>query len=322
MPARTVTPSSHLALASPSGGIAEKYPGDEGIEKDPDVLVAEDFESYESASDLRGSRWTGATTASGNLRIANEPGNFYAGKKALEMRLPISATETLNTLGKHFDAANEQAVLYIRTYTKFDAGFDVRTSSHNGIKISAHHPGGSGTNPPPDGSGWFTFSCQNNMARGVPHYPNEQQPGYGQIYAYWPKQKSRYGDHWYPDGWVKPGGNSLWLRHQDQYPDFKVMPNWQAPRGEWFCYELMVKANTIGKNDGEVAFWVDGKLTGRFPNLFLRSLDSIKIDHVRLVLHAVNNRYRVQYKWYDNVVIAKSYIGPMKPKPNPTHSVR
>jgi len=320
-PTPTVTPTrSNFRVAAQSGGIADKYPGDEGIEKDLDVLMADDFESYESASELPGPKWSGATTRQGNLRIATEPINVYAGKKALEMKLPISTSETLNTLAKRFDTADEQPVLYIRTYTKFDPGFDVKTSSHNGIRISAHYPGGSGIQSPADGSGWFAFSCQNNQARVVPHYPNEQQPGYGEIYAYWPKQKSAYGDHWYPDGWVKPGGNSLWLRYPSQYPDFKVMPNWQAPRGEWFCYELMVKANTIGKNDGEVAFWVNGKLTGRFPNLFLRSLDSIKIDYARLTLHAANNRDRVQYKWYDNVVIAKKYIGPMKPKPSPMPS--
>jgi len=32
------------------------------------------------------------------------------------------------------------------------------------------------------------------------------------------------------------------------------MPNWEPKLGVWYCYELMLKANTIGKNDGEVAW--------------------------------------------------------------------
>src|SRR6266536_3334421 len=106
-----------------------------------------------------------------------------------------------------------------------------------------------------------------------------------------------------------------------QYPDFKPLPNVQPKLGEWFCYEIMVKANTIGRNDGEVAWWYNGQLIGRIPDLFLRSIDSLKVDFAALRFHATSNTIRVNKKWYDNVVIAKSYIGPMAtatPSPTPT----
>ena len=60
------------------------------------------------------------------------------------------------------------------------------------------------------------------------------------------------------------------------------MPNWEPKLGVWYCYELMLKANTIGKNDGEVAWWIDGQLKGRISDLFLRSIDSLKIDFAAL----------------------------------------
>ena len=76
------------------------------------------------------------------MRIATEPSNYYAGAKALEMQLPISTTEVLDNVAKQL--ATEQDVLFFRAYTKFDSGFSVTTSSHNGLRIDAHYPGGSG----------------------------------------------------------------------------------------------------------------------------------------------------------------------------------
>jgi hypothetical protein len=73
----------------------------------------------------------------------------------------------------------------------------------------------------------------------------------------------------------------------------------------------MVHANTPGRNDGEVKFWIDGKVTGDFPDLNIRSIPSIKIDRAIVLLGANKNPDRVNKKWHDNVVIATKYIGPM-----------
>jgi hypothetical protein len=81
--------------------------------------------------------------------------------------------------------------------------------------------------------------------------------------------------------------------------------------GQWYCYELMVLANTPGKRDGRIACWLDGKLIADFPNLRLRDVASLKINHAALDLHIGSNRVRENRKWYDDVVIATSYIGPV-----------
>jgi hypothetical protein len=297
-------------------GIASRYPNDVGIENDPDVILFDGFESYTSPSELF-TKWDEAGRQA-NLRIATESGNYVGGHKSLEMTLPISQTETGNSVNKRLSP--EETVLYIRAYEKFDPGFSVTTSSHNGLRIGGHNPGQPGVPPPPDGTGWFVFVLQNNKAgtgRG-----GEVQPGYAQVYSYWPFQRSNYGDHWYSDGWVIPGGWGLWVLYPNQYPDFHAIPNWQPIRGVWYCYEFMVKTNTIGRNDGVVAYWIDGNLAGYFPNLFLRSIDSLKINNTGLLLHALWSS-RVNKKWYDNVVIARSYIGPIStatptPTPRPT----
>jgi hypothetical protein len=82
----------------------------------------------------------------------------------------------------------------------------------------------------------------------------------------------------------------------------------------------MVRANTPGQNNGEVKYWIDGTVISDFPNLNIRSIDTLKIDEAHIGLHAQHSE-RVNKKWYDNVVIATQYIGPMasaSPVPSPT----
>src|SRR6185295_319073 len=83
-------------------------------------------------------------------------------------------------------------------------------------------------------------------------------------------------------------------------------------RDKWICYELMVKANTPGKRDGRIAFWVDGKLAADFLNLRLRDVDALKSNRVSLGLYTQNDLIRGPIvMWYDDVVVATSYIGPV-----------
>ena len=299
-----------IASASAQVGIASHYAGDRGINYDPDVLFADDFESYTSPTQLR-SNWNGVYQLA-DLRIATEAGHHYAGAKAVEMTLPISGKEISKSLNKNLIPA--QDVVFLRAYTKFDAGYEVHGGNHDGLRLSAHYPG-PGIKPPANGTGFFLFTLQNNI--GATALPGETTPGYSHIYAYWPKQRSAYGDHWYPDGRVKPyspeiGNQGEWLAFPNQYPHFTPMPNFLPQRNRWYCYELMVKANTPGQHNGEVKYWIDGKVVGDFPDLNLRSIDSLKIDVAKIGLQAQHSE-RINKKWYDDVVVAKKYIGPMTP---------
>ena len=299
-------------------GIAARYPGDKDIATDPAVIFADDFDSYTSPSQLT-TKWDGAYQLQ-NIRIATEPGNFFAGSKSLEFSLPISTAEVSNSLKKRLSP--EQDTVFLRAYTKFDAGYSVNTSNHNGLRLSAKYPG-PGIIPPADGTGFFLFLLQNNILGTT--LAGETPPGYSHLYVYWPNQRSAFGDHWYPDGMVKPvasdiGNQGEWLAFPNQYPDFTSMPNFLPQRNRWYCYELMVRANTPGQRDGEVKYWIDGKLVSDFPNLNIRSVSTLKMDEAHIGLQAMHSE-RVNKKWYDNVVIATKYIGPMasaSPAPSPT----
>jgi hypothetical protein len=99
-------------------------------------------------------------------------------------------------------------------------------------------------------------------------------------------------------------------------PHFVPRPDFIPELGRWYCFEYMLQANTPGRRDGRVACWVDGKVIADFPNLRLRDLESLKIDRFSIGLYIGENRLRENRKWYDDVVVATSYIGPrLAPEP-------
>ncbi len=121
-----------------------------------------------------------------------------------------------------------------------------------------------------------------------------------------------FGDHLYPDGSLD-GGQALWLTNPSSYPGFTPMPMHTPNLNQWYCYEFMVRLNDVGQSNGEVKWWVDGVLTGDFTNLFIRGTNTLDIEQMYFNLHTTSQTGQALTKYYDNVVVAKSYIGPMAP---------
>ncbi len=69
--------------------------------------------------------------------------------------------------------------------------------------------------------------------------------------------------------------------------------------------------STRRERDGRIAIWLHGKLVADFTNLRLRDVDTLKVDRAAVWLHIKDNSIHENTKWYDDVVIARSYIGPM-----------
>lgn len=281
-------------------GIASKYPGDKGIESEPDVIFADDFESHTQPSDLE-KKWD-AVYQMQEIRIATEPENIYAGQQALEFRVPQQNNELSNAVDKVL--SQELDVLYLRYYSKFQPPYDVVGSSHNGSMISAHYFINGQATPgiPADGTNKFLVNLEN--WRGEVATPS---PGHLNLYVYHPEQRSQWGDHFFPTGVVLPNSSMP----GDFGTDFESRPDILTELDRWYCYEYMVRANTVGQRDGRVTVWVDGKLVADFGNLRFRDIESLKIDRFGLQFHIGSNPNGETKKWYDNVVAAKSYIGPM-----------
>ncbi len=285
----------------PSGdGIASEYPGDVGIENDPNVLFADDFESYTQATDLE-QRYD-AVYQIPQIRFATESENVFAGSQALEFTVPQQDAELSNAVDKILSEPRD--VLYLRYYSKFQPPYDVVGSSHNGSMISAQYfiDGQATPGIPADGTNKFLVNLENWRGEAA-----EPSPGLLNVYVYHPEQRSQWGDHFFPSGLVLPNTSipgdfgANFLAREEILPELD----------RWYCYEYMVQANTPGERDGRITIWFDGALAADFENLRFRDIESLKIDRFGLSFHIGSNPAGETKKWFDNVVAATSYIGPM-----------
>jgi hypothetical protein len=284
------------ALPEGDRGIAAKHPGDQGIESDPAVLFHDDFES----GDLRG-KWDNSFQEA-DIRITDESTNVHGGRRALEFTVPRQQAELSNGVVKELKGG--QDVVFLRYYSKFEKGFDQTGSSHNGGMLSAQAPGVPYSTPGvrADGRNKFIASLENWRGDAA-----TASPGWLNVYCYHPEQRSEYVDHFFPSGKVLPYSS----RPGDFGTRFVVRPDVIPEPGRWYCFELMVRANEAGLRDGRIACWLDGKLVADFPNLRLRDVDTLKINSASLCLHIRSNTGRENKKWYDDVVVATAYIGPV-----------
>jgi len=290
-------------LPEGDNGIAAMYPGDAGIGDDPDVIMADDFESYNAVSELY-NKWDNFHH---EQYISFDIVDAFAGAQSLEFTIPQTSTEIANALIK--DLNPTQDIVFIRAYTKFSPGFSVIGSGHNGLGLQSSYWDGPGSGPgiPADGYNKFYVNVENSREDS-----SEASPGLTHIYIYHPEQRDIWGDHFYPEGRVVPYD----VTPGDFGDCFVPRPNFTPQMDRWYSYELMVKANTPGERDGRIAFWIDGNLVADFTGMRLRDTAELKIDKADISLHANTVTDRENKKWYDNVVVARSYIGPMYAEPH------
>jgi hypothetical protein len=120
-----------------------------------------------------------------------------------------------------------------------------------------------------------------------------------------------WGNSFFPPGPGRGGAAS----------ESRVVPQ----RGEWQCWEFMLQANTPGKADGEQAMWINGKSVGRFTGIVWRNSADVKANCLWLQHFGYDSSdpTRGFWKrdksepfedtvWFDDLVVATEYIGPMK----------
>ncbi len=244
------------------------------------------------------SRWDNVYGTVGLTRAA---GNVHAGASAVEISLT-----TANAFGgwRDFGTAGFDT-LFVRYYLKYHPSYP--GVHHQGMTIFAGAPGvttGSSTGVRPNGTNHFTVGLDNLNPRFSWSPPGNATPGFLYLYTYHLDQGGGYGDTFLPSGDFFQGQPALFG------PTFVSRPRVIPPRGQWICFELMVKANTPGQRDGRLAFWIDGRLAADFPNLRFRTTSALKPNFVVLAPYS-SEVLPNQVLWYDDVVVATSYIGPM-----------
>ena len=301
-------------------GIAAGYPGDTGIERDPRVVFAEDFERR-TITDVK-QRWSEASDAGGAvLAIAPDSPDGSRGQHALQSTAALGKN-TGGHLYKRLDRAAE--TLHARFYVKFagDAGFIHHFVTLGGFNPATNWPqGGAGERPRGDDRVTIGIEPHGDSGGITP-------PGQWSFYNYWHEMKiSADGRYW--GAAIRPEKPLL------------------VPRGRWQCVEVMVKLNSKPeRSDGELALWLDGERVmhigpgtrhgpwsgmgfrlpknggDAFGGFRWRSSPELKLNFFWL-LHYVTEAAVARAGvadpplenrvWFDNIVVATEYVGPIAP---------
>lgn len=295
-------------------GLAAKYVRDAGIEKDPAVVFADGFE----ADDLQAvwSRWDEAQSKDIMSLSADVPAGS-AGRHSLLMT-HVGGENTGGHLYRRLLPGYDK--LYLRFYVKFDPDcYPIHHFVHLG-----------GYNPPtrwPQGKAGIRPEGDKHFGTGIEPYGREWR---WDFYSYWMGMRSS------PDG-------GSWGH------DFINDPGLAVERGRWICVELMMKMNQpVTASNGEQALWIDGRpwvkdgqvvshLGSGFPrgkwvwDSFLpdpkgepfegfrwRSAEELNLNYLWLLLYITDAPAgHVSKVWFDDVVVAREYIGPINPGKEP-----
>jgi len=266
-------------------GLAARYAGDHGIAADPAVIFADDFE--------KDRRWDSERNAKGEVLhyVSCSSEAPFLGRRTLR----VTATLGKNTGGGLTKWFPSSSTVFIRFYVKFDRQCDylhhfVTLRANKSLKGKGKWSGFGGAGIKPRGDERFSTALEpwGNWARWPP-------PGRWHFYSYWHTMaQSRDGKYW---------GNSFAPADQ---------PN--IVRGRWICAEFMLKHNTPGKPDGEQAFWIDGILRGHWKGINWRKSPTLWANALTLETYVTGRwtKNKVNIVFFDNVVIATQYIGPVR----------
>lgn len=329
---------------SQNKGIAWLYPGDEGIKNHPDVLFVENFETGDM-KDVE-SRWGHMSNRDGKvMSFSNDVPVGSAGTRSLKMTATRGENEG-GELYKTFKSGWDK--IHLRFYVKFteDHGYQGHFVALRGEKNPKPYPvGGAGQRPENHFSITMEPKTHNVNTPGSEEYV---PPGVWQFYAYWPEMRSWQTFEGKPDGRPNPYYGNVF---QPVKPAVAQRGKWMAVEfmiklnsspdekdGEmafWINGELQEHFYP-GNPKG---YWRSGSFRNDsnhpeatpFEGFRWRHDMDVKVNVLRLQ-HYMSDRTFANSQDYsdkhpnhlidakqtivcfDNVVMAKEYIGPMRKK--------
>lgn len=268
----------------PSGtGLAKEFPADKNINSNKSVIFADGFESGDM------SLWDEKDAKKKDVFTFPDPGAPELGKHCMRVEAHLGK-DTGGGPCKWFESSPS---LFIRFYTKFAPDCDyvhhfVTLRANKGLRGGDKWTGFGGAGNKPEGDERFSTAIEpwGNWGKNPP-------PGKWNFYSYWHEMK--------PSGDRKYWGNS-----------FAPAEPPAVPRDKWICVEFMLKHNTPGTPDGEQAFWIDGALLGHWKGINWRKTETLTANALTVESYITGNwtKNPVNTVFFDNVVVAKDYIGP------------
>jgi hypothetical protein len=224
-------------------GIAAEYPNDEGIASDDRVIFHSSFEQG-----LTG--WSSHTEDTDRLDVIDDAALSHAGSRHLRAQVTRDdlAQDQYVSAQAQIELSRRVPQAFIRFYARF---VGETATPHHWVRFAAGTPGFqsdglANTLPRGDDGFWFDLDARRDQRFN--------------FYVYWYEMRSGRCN----DGSATPGcegdqGNTYYYGNN-------FTPAEQEPfaRDAWFCLEVMVKANTVGESDGELALWKDDQLVGEY----------------------------------------------------------
>jgi len=266
-------------------GLAAGFKADRDIATHADVLFADDFEGGDFT------RWDETRNDAGAVLSLVDQSS--ADPRLGTHSLKVTAILGENTGGgatKWFESAN---AVFIRFYVKFDPDCNYvhhfcTLRANKGLQGGDRWSGFGGAGLKPTGQERFSTALEpwGDWGRWTP-------PGRWNFYSYWHEMEAS------PDG--KFWGNA-----------FRPAQQQDIQRGKWICAEFMLKHNQPGEHDGEQAYWIDGELRGHWKGISWRRSPTLFANALTLESYVTDRwtKQQTNVVFFDNVVIAKRYIGP------------
>jgi hypothetical protein len=275
------------APAEPQIGLAARYRADRGIAKDPAVLMATGFDaaSWRSA-------WSYVSLRGSPEPVTRATSLGFEPLDGAALMVTIPAGEHLGLhMGYRLGGARraEPEEVYFRYYVRFAADWLPTLDGGKLPGISATYGNAGWGGRRSDGaSGW-------SMRGSFLPTPSVGNPYHGRIplgtYAYHADMKDDTGDAWQ---W-SAGGQAL------------------LDRDRWYCVEQYFRVNRVGESDGVLRAWVDGRLVFERAGIRVRDVASIRIEEIWMNVYFGGRQPSPteMHLFIDNVVVARSYIGPI-----------
>ena len=224
-------------------GIAAGYPNDEGIGADRRVIFHSDFEQGLDA-------WSRHSEDPDRLDVIEDGTLSHAGMHHLRARVTRAdlAQDQYVSAQAQIELSRRVPQAFIRFYARF---VGETATPHHWVRFAAGTPGFqsdglANTRPQGDDGFWFDLDARRDQRFN--------------FYVYWHEMRSgRCNDGSATPGCAGDQGNTYYYGNN-------FTPADQTPfeRDAWFCLEVMVKANTVGQSDGELALWKDDQLVGEY----------------------------------------------------------
>ena len=297
----------HLETASGNDiALSDSYPHDTGIENDPHVLYVEKFD--DGIQNIL-SRYSDVSNSEG-MSLDTDVPEGSLGPNSIKMT-NAGGLNSGGHLFRSFDGGFDSTV-YIRYYVKYPLS-SKGYIHHEGIWLGGYNPSTSWPNP-------RAGICGLGDSRIAIAYEPVDEPAMD-TYLYWGDMKSwNDGSSCYGNDMVNGSPTAQNLK-------------WD----EWTCVEVMIRLNNpVASSNGELRVWQDGVEVGYwrpgFPNghwvkdswinnvndppfegFRWRTDVNLRINHIWIEFYDDTSPANVShYIKYDHLVIAKTYIGPLK----------